>query len=286
MHKRYAGMTLSAAKRLLTKTLNDAGFDDSRRDATCLIGHILNLNAAEIIAQSNTALSAPQSAALYAAAQRRLAGEPVDLILGYRDFWKDRFTITADVLSPRPETEGIIEAALKLYPPAQNPKLSILELGAGSGALILSLLREYSGARATAVDLSEPALAVARGNAKALGLACDFMQSDWFENVSGPFDLIVSNPPYISDVDMNQLPREVARYDPHLALSGGPDGLFAYRIIAQQAKQYLAQSGHVIFEIGHRQARDISAILRNAGFDKITVHKDLAGHDRIITAQK
>ncbi len=282
----YSGITLNSAKRLLSRDFDAAGIETAALDARILAGHCAGLSAAQLIAQGTDIVTPEQSERLIDAAKRRIAGEPVDLILGYRDFWTDRFKISRDVLSPRPETEGIIEHAIKLIPPAQNDDIRILELGVGSGALILSLLRAYETAKATGVDISPAALRVARHNARVLGLSCDFVQSDWFEGVAGQFDLIVSNPPYITDTEMAQLSNEVALHDPHLALHGGADGLDPYRTIAAQAGAYLMDGGHLILEIGYRQSEDVCGLLRAAGFSQVTAHKDLAGHDRIITATR
>ncbi|WP_017932167.1 peptide chain release factor N(5)-glutamine methyltransferase [Robiginitomaculum antarcticum] len=280
------GVTIRTARTILAARFKTADNNDSALDARRLVGHVTGLSDADMIAQSGDHLTETQIEDLRLAVHARLSGKPIDLILGYRDFWLDRFIITADVLSPRPETEGVIEAALRLHPPVDNPALSILELGVGSGALILSLLREYAQAKALAVDISAAALSVARENGRILNLNCDFIKSDWFENVEGQFDLIVSNPPYISGADMAALPSEVALHDPRRALYGGEDGLGPYRIIAAQAGAYLTQSGSVILEIGNRQAAHIRDILHHEGFDNIAIHADLAGHDRIVTAKR
>ena len=280
----HSGITLNSARRLLTRDFEAAGIETAALDARILVGHCTGLSAAQMIAAGTDVLTPAQFDAVTAAAKRRAGGEPVDLILGYRDFWKDRFAISQDVLSPRPETEGIIEQAITLIPPAQSQGIKILELGVGSGALILSLLREYETAVATGVDISSAALEVASGNAQALGLSCDFVESDWFENIEGRFDLIVSNQPYITDAEMTELSDEVALHDPHLALHGGVDGLDPYRTIAAQAGAYLNMGGHLILEIGYRQGADVSAILKAQGFGAVNIHKDLSGHDRIVTA--
>ena len=280
----HSGITLNSARRLLTRDFEAAGIETAALDARILVGHCTGLSAAELIAAGTDVLMPAQFDAVTAAAKRRAGGEPVDLILGYRDFWTDRFAISKDVLSPRPETEGIIEQALKLIPPAQNQSINILELGVGSGALILSLLREYETARALGTDISPAALEVAKRNANALGLSCEFTNSDWFTHVEGRFDLIVSNPPYITDAEMVQLSNEVALHDPHLALSGGADGLDPYREIAAKAGAYLNTGGHLILEIGYQQGADVRAILNAQGFSAANIHKDLSGHDRIVTA--
>lgn len=279
----YSGITINSARRLLRRNFEEAGIEDAALEARILVGHAAEMDPAMLAAHGTDFLLPEQFEAVSDYAARRLSGEPSDMILGYRDFWKDRFTINADVLSPRPETEGIIEQAVKMLPPRQNADIDILELGVGSGALILSLLREYPKARARGVDISEAALDVARGNAAALGLDCAFMQSDWLDAVQGRYDLIVANPPYIDSAAMAQLSAEVRAHDPHIALHGGGDGLDPYRIITGAATASLKPSGGVlIFEIGFDQGRSVADMIRAAGLSGVEVIKDLSGHDRVV----
>lgn len=286
---KQASVSISEARQLLTHDFWDAGIDSAAMDAKLLVSHAAGLDSSELIAQGLDIMEPDAYIALSELAARRLSGEPISQILGYRDFWKDRFTVTPDVLTPRPETEGIIEQALELCP---SPPKRILDLGTGSGAIILSLLREFDKTRGVAVDISDKALAVSRGNAQNLNLAarCDFIRSDWFENVpqiaGGEFDLIVSNPPYITSDEMAELPKDVAEFEPHLALNGGDDGLGPYRIIARQAGEYLKPCGSLILEIGYLQGADVAELLTQAGLMDVEIHKDLAGHDRIVTARK
>ena len=274
----YSGITINSARRLLTRNFEDAGIESARLDACLLIEFATGLTRSDQIAHGTEFLTPEQFDAVTAYTARRLSGEPVDSILGTRAFWKDIFHVTPDVLSPRPETEGIIEAAIDMR---LAPK-SILDLGTGSGAVILSLLREFEGAKAVACDVSPAALNIARGNAETLGLHCTFVQSDWFENIAGRFDLIVSNPPYITDTAMMNLSPEVLDFDPDLALRGGPDGLDPYKIIAVRAQDYLTRGGHIILEIGFDQGTSVRDLLCGAGFENVTVLPDLAGHDRIV----
>ena len=275
-------VTIGEAKSLLIRMLADGGIESAALDARLLIAHATGLSASQMIAMSNDRLSPEQWEKITQYAARRLAGEPVDIILGYKDFWKDRFIISNDVLSPRPETEGIISRAMALMPPEKDCEPKILELGVGSGALILSLMREYPNARALGVDISEKALAIARANAKALSLECDFIQSDWLSSVSGEFDLIVSNPPYITGDEMEVLPKAVSMYDPKLALYGGEDGLEAYRRITQESGAYLRPNGYLIFEIGASQGQAVKTLMLSCGFKDVHIDQDLAGHDRIV----
>ena len=278
-------VTIGEAKSLLTRRLVDSAIESASLDSRILIAHATGLSPAQLIASSDETLSPEHWQKITQYLERRLSGEPVDIILGYKDFWKDRFIISKDVLSPRPETEGIISRALALMPPQKIRAPKILELGVGSGALTLSLLREYPNARALGVDISQKALGIARQNAKALSLECEFIQSDWLSSVSGEFDLIVSNPPYITGDEMKALPKAVSMHDPHLALYGGEDGLEAYRRITQESRPHLRVNGYLIFEIGASQGSAVQSIMEGCGFKDVEIHPDLAGHDRIVSGR-
>ena len=226
--------------------------------------------------------------ALRALTARRVRREPMAYLLGEREFWGLPFKVSPAVLVPRPDSETVVEAALALVPDRQRP-LRILDLGLGSGCLLLTLLREYPMARGAGLELSTEALAVARANAEALGvagradlLAGDWHQPRWHERLQGPFDLIVSNPPYIEGGAIERLMPEVARFEPKLALDGGPDGLAAYRSIATAAPGLLAPDGHLLVEVGEGQVPDISEIFASAGLRTRSPWKDLAGIDRVI----
>ena len=276
----YSGISINSARRLLTRNFEGAGIESAALDARMIVGHVTGLTHFDMLARGTDFLTPEQFDKMSEMAARRMAGSPVDMLTGQKAFWKDVLRVTEDVLSPRPETEGIIEAALTLE---RAPK-SVLDLGTGSGAIALSLAAEFPDAAVTATDISDAALVVAKDNAARLGRDCKFIKSDWFERVSGTYDLIVSNPPYITDVAMTGLPKEVTGFDPDLALRGGPDGLLPYRIIAADAPDFLTPGGHMILEIGFDQGSAVTEILATAGFENVSVIKDLAGHDRIITA--
>ncbi|MGR3511803.1 MAG: peptide chain release factor N(5)-glutamine methyltransferase [Paracoccaceae bacterium] len=214
--------------------------------------------------------------------QRRAAREPFSHIAGYRDFWKHRFKVTPDVLDPRPETETLVELALS------EPFSKVLDLGTGSGCILISLLADRPEARGVGSDISETGILVAGENAAALGVADRLVLplSDWFEDVGGIFDLIVSNPPYIADAEMAALEPEVRDHEPTSALTDGADGLTAYRHIAAGAPDHLRHGGRLLVEIGATQARDVVAIFAAAGLEKITVHPDLSGKDRVVSGRK
>ncbi len=207
---------------------------------------------------------------------QRAARAPLSHLLGYRDFYNHRFVVTPDVLDPRPDTESIVAAAL------DQPFATVLDLGTGSGCILLSLLAEMPQAKGVGVDISDAALAVAMQNRTALGLGqrAAFVRSDWFADVTGTFDLIISNPPYIAAVEMAALQPEVRLHEPHMALTDHADGLSCYRIITAGASAHLAQGGRLIVEIGHSQAADVRALFIAAGFADPIVIRDLDGRDR------
>jgi release factor glutamine methyltransferase len=212
-------------------------------------------------------------------------------ILGEREFWGLPFRVSPAVLVPRPDSETVIEAVLDLFGDRRRP-LRILDLGLGSGCLLLTLLREYSLARGVGMDASAEALAVARANAESLGVApratlveADWRQPGWAGRLGGPFDLVVSNPPYIESGALDGLMPEVALHEPRLALDGGPDGLAPYRIIAAEAAGLLVPGGWLVVEGGEGQDVDIAAIFATAGLRPIAPRKDLGGIARVMASQ-
>ena len=277
--------TINDAKHFLTAQFRAAGIDSAEIDARLLLMHGTGLTRAELIASVRDALSPDAAALIQGLAARRIKGEPVDNILGYREFYGRRFKVTQDVLSPRPETEMLVEAALEIF--KTKPTANMLDLGTGSGAIIISVLAEALNGRGTAIDMSEAALDVARENAKTHKLTnrIEFMRGEWFAPVKDSYDIILSNPPYITQEAMRALAPEVKNFDPPIALSGGEDGLNAYRVIISKAKGFLKPGGTLIFEIGFDQAETVTALLTAAGFSGVSTHKDLAGHDRMIRAR-
>ncbi|HBZ45181.1 MAG TPA: peptide chain release factor N(5)-glutamine methyltransferase, partial [Maritimibacter sp.] len=224
--------------------------------------------------------SAEQAAALEALLTRRQAREPVSHMLGKRAFYNHDFIVTADTLDPRPETETLVANALGAR------FTTVLDMGTGTGAIILSLLAESPNANGIATDLSPAALKVAAQNAEALEVTnrLTLLESDWYAAVDGTFDLIVSNPPYIAADEMPTLSPEVLGYDPERALTPGGDGLEPYRIIADHAPSYLAPGGRLLVEIGHRQGPSVAEIFCAAGLEDVRVHPDLDGRDRVVAA--
>lgn len=214
-----------------------------------------------------------------ASLERRVGGEPVSHILGYRDFFEDRFIVTADVLDPRPETEELVRAALS------EPFMTLLDLGTGSGAIGLSLLKARPMVQGVLTDMSEAALQVARRNAEALGVTAVFQQADWFEGLEGCFDLIVSNPPYIAAGEMAGLQREL-NFEPRMALTDEADGLSAYRIICAGAPEFIKPNGRLMVEIGHQQGPQVAQMMADAGLQEVAILPDLDGRDRVVSARK
>lgn len=274
--------TLAQALREATERLAAAGVDSPARDARVLAAHVLDLKPDALIFAGARLLTQPELAALEAAVTARGNRQPVSQITGQRLFWGRIFRVTPDVLDPRPETETLVEQALAA------PFTRVLDLGTGTGCILLTLLAECPAATGLGLDLSPAALDVARGNAAALGLAARarFAVSDWYQACEGPFDLIVSNPPYIAQDEMATLSPEVRDWEPHLALTPGGDGLDAYRAIAEGAPDHLAPAGRLMVEIGPTQAAAVAALFLAAGLTEIVVTPDLDGRDRVVSARK
>lgn len=214
--------------------------------------------------------------------RRRVAREPMSHLVGYRDFYKHRFLVSAAVLDPRPDTEILIEAALA------RPFQTVLDLGTGSGCILLSLLAEVEGAQGLGTDISQSALSIAAQNAVSLGVdnRARFIQSDWFNRIEGVFDLIVSNPPYIAQEEMAGLAPEVRDHEPSHALTDGSDGLSYYRTITSKFDMYLNAGGYLLVEIGPTQGAAVSQMLRAAGLINVEVLLDLDGRDRVVVGHK
>ncbi len=215
------------------------------------------------------------------AVRRRANREPVSQILGYRDFWKHRFKVTPQVLDPRPETELLVELSLA------EPFARVLDLGTGSGAILISLLAERPAATGVGTDLSEDAVLIAGENAVMAGVEprITLPISDWFDDIGGRFDLIVSNPPYIATHERPSLAPEVRDHEPAMALFAGEDGLDAYRTIAARAPDHLTPGGRLLVEIGPTQSEAVRALFFAAGLEDIRCHSDLDGRDRVVSAR-
>ncbi len=266
-------------------TLAAAGLDSPRREARALFAALLPEGSAALYDRS-LAVDPALLLALRAATARRAAREPLARILGRREFWSLDFQLVPETLVPRPDSETLIGTALGELPLRDRP-YRFLDLGTGSGCLLLALLSEYPGAWGLGVDLSEPALGQARRNAAALGLEgrAAFALSDWGSGLAGAFDLVASNPPYIRRAELAGLEPEVTLHDPLLALDGGPDGLQAYRALVPQAARLLAPGGLLALEFGEGQAESLAAIVAAEGFGACRLHADLGGRPRVLCAR-
>ena len=273
---------VSGLMRGAVQRLKAHGIASAALDARLLLQAALGVGHADIIAEPNFEPNPFQLQAFEDFIGRRLKHEPVSKILGVREFYGRNFQVTADVLDPRADTETLIDAALPMLSPSGASR--ILDLGCGSGAIIITLLAERTLASGVAVDLSAAARHVTMRNGINLGVAgrLQVLAGPWFELVGGSFDLIVSNPPYIRHVDLLGLPADVYNYDPHLALDGGADGLDCYRAIALGCGTHLAKAGQVLVEIGVGQAGEVADIFVEAGFNPAERHRDLAGHVRVL----
>ena len=267
-----------------TRILKQAGNQDPRREARLLLAFTEGVPAESLVAYPERELTDIGRAS--AAIERRAAGEPVSRIVGRRGFWKDDFLIGPDTLDPRPDTETVIEEVLDLLSDRSRVE-RILDLGVGSGCLLLSLLREFPAAHGVGVDISDGAVGATLSNAREFGLEdrVEGLVGNWFEGVTGRFDLIVSNPPYIRSADIQALDREVRDHDPMRALDGGADGFDCYRIIIPAAKQALKPGGFLALEVGEGQASEVSSFCVREGFSRIRVRRDLAGIERCVSAQ-
>ena len=280
-----AAMTVAAARRALGNAFRAAGIETPELDARVLIGHALARDHAALVADATRSLAAGEAAQISALAARRLAGEPVARIVGRREFWGLPLSVTPAVLVPRPDTEAVVELALALVGPDRARPLRIADLGTGSGAILLALLSELPHASGIGTDISADALAVARTNARSLQLEARarFLASDFGRALEGPFDLVVSNPPYVAHRDIARLSREVREHDPHRALDGGEDGLNAYRQIAADAPRLLG-GGSLVVEIGAGQAEGVTAVFAEMGLAVTLFRHDLSGTVRALAA--
>ena len=273
------GTALAAA----AARLGAAGISDPRREARLLLAAALGWDTARVLGFPEAEMTAAAGRRLDELIARRSAREPISRILGYREFWSLAFELSADTLDPRPDSETLIEAALTALG-ERDRVYRVLDFGTGSGCLLLALLSELPNAQGTGVDLSEGALAMARRNAAALGLGgrARFARGNWGDGLSGEWDVILVNPPYIPSTALRTLMPEVARYDPRLALEGGPDGLEAFRALAPEIARLLAPTGIAAVEVGAGQAHAVAPIMAGAGLVLRALRHDLSGVDRCL----
>ena len=268
-------LTASQAK------LRECGISDPVRDARLLLADCLELRTQNLNLLDDSCISEIKISKFWRMINERCKRKPVSKILGYRSFWGRDFEINENVLDPRGDTETLIELILDCN--FEN----MLELGTGSGAIAITVLAERPEVTCVATDISQYALNTARTNSKRHGVQSrlKLLYSNWFDKISGSFDIIVSNPPYISSKEYAQLSAEVLKYDPKISLTLGGDGLEAYREILSQALEKLSKNGHIFLEIGYTQANAVGHLFKEAGFQQIKVHKDLGSRDRVISAK-
>ncbi len=261
--------------------LRECGINDPIRDARLLLADCLELRTQNLNLLNDSYISEIKISKFWRMVKERCKRKPVSKILGYRSFWGRDFEINENVLDPRGDTETLIELILDCK--FEN----MLELGTGSGAIAITVLAERPEVTCVATDISEYALKTASANSKRHGVESrlKLLHSNWFEKISGSFDVIVSNPPYISSEEYAQLSAEVVKYDPKISLTLGGDGLEAYREILSRALEKLSKNGHIFLEIGYTQANAVGHLFREAGFQQIKVHKDLGSRDRVISAK-
>ena len=276
-------LTLVQAWTLAKSRLEAAGIEGPVIDARLLVEAAADASRTDIIADPQRLLSEAQQALLETYIARRERRAPVSHILGRKGFWKIMVSVTPDVLTPRPDTETVVERALALFP--EGRAFSVLDLGVGSGAILLAILAERPAAKGLGVDVSEEALVVARENAANLGLAprTVLLRGDWTSGLGDSgFDLVVSNPPYIPTGDIAGLEPEVRDHEPRLALDGGADGLDAYRRLAPEILRVLKPGGRFLVEIGFDQSAAVEALFRAAGAAEVATARDLANRDRVV----
>jgi release factor glutamine methyltransferase len=286
-----AGTTVATARRALAQAFRNGDLDTPDLDARLLTTHALALDHAGLIAASARDLTAQETARLAALAARRLAGEPIARIVGHKEFWSLKLAVPRSVLVPRPETEAVVEAALAAVAAngALSRRLRLVDIGTGSGALLLALLSELPNATGIGTDCDLETLLAARDNAAQLGLAprALFLQCNYNDALAGGIDLLVANPPYIASAEIDGLAPEVRNHDPRRALDGGRDGLDGYRAIIADAGRLLAPGAYICLELGMGQAGAVTDLATAAGlFVEHPIRPDLAGIPRALTARK
>jgi release factor glutamine methyltransferase len=278
--------TLAAVLAEARKRLASGNIDDPALEARMIVEHCTGTDRRDAIASPGRIVASEQIAAIDRALARRLAGEPVHRIFGWRDFYGLRLKLSPDTLEPRPDTETLVDAVVPLLREIaeREGRCSVLDLGTGTGAIALAIAANVPETVVTATDVSAGALAAATENAAANRLAERFVPllSNWFSAINGKFHAIVSNPPYIPADEINGLQPEVRLHDPRRALDGGADGLDAYRAIAEGAAIHLESDGIVAVEVGEGQRRDVQRIFAEAGYRMVSVHRDLAGTERVL----
>ena len=274
--------SIGIIRKNYVQKLKDKSIDSAERDVVSLIAFGLGLSSADVLLHQNKLVSDTELSKLDDLINRRAAFEPVSKIIQKRFFWDSTFYVNRQVLDPRPETELLVETVLENFGKSKN----ILELGTGSGCIAISLALALHQVRIIGCDVSKSALCIARQNAKLNNAKVNFIYSDWFENIVGKFDIIVSNPPYIKQDEFLNLPNDVKCFDPKIALVGGADGLDCYRKIAFSISLYLNDGGKGFFEIGLGQRNQVISLFEEHGLSVFDVQNDLNGVERVVCVKK
>ena len=288
---RYDLLIIREAIEQATIRLQTAGVEGPRREAWLLLAHMCQQDRVTLLAHARDPIEQDDWSSFQELVRRRAAREPLAQIVGRKEFWSLDFAITSDVLCPRPDSEALIEAALAEL--GRRCNISgwpgrVLDFGTGSGCLLLALLSELPAAFGVGIDISQQALSVAEANGRSLGLAdrVSWLRGDWGAALHGHFDLIISNPPYISHCEAEALAPEIREFEPEAALFGGDDGLVAYRALSLDLERLLALDGLICLEVGFGQADAVETSLAAAGFKTVDRHQDLAGIDRCLIARR
>ena len=276
-------MLLSELQKKITKILAEGGIETNSLDARIILKEIFNFDEKELILNSDLILSESKISKVQKIITRRLNFEPVSKIFGKRDFYNSTFSISDDVLDPRPETENIVEIANNFI--LEKGYESFIDLGTGSGCIILSILKENKNLTAVGVDISIDAIDIAKKNSKDMNLEkrSSFLVSNWLSSIYNSYDLIISNPPYIPSDEIITLSKTVKNFDPLISLDGGQDGLKCYKEIAQDINRVINKNGRVILEIGYNQAHDVIKIFESKEFKLLKIYNDINGLNRILT---
>ena len=278
-------MILKEIQRKLYNNFSIIGIETPELDARIILKEVLSLDDKDLILKESLDISNEMIEKIIAIESRRLNGEPISKIFKKRDFYNSTFVISNDVLDPRPETELIVEIANNYID--KNEVKNILDLGTGSGCILLSILKENKMINGLGIDLSKDAISIAKQNSKKLNLETqsNFLISNWMSSLNYKYDLVVSNPPYIASEDIKKLSKSVKIYDPILSLDGGDDGLNSYRLIASDLKRVVSKNALIIIEIGYNQSLQVIEIFKKNNFKLIKKYNDINGLDRVLTFQ-
>ena len=274
-------MTYKQAEQKGEQLLQAAGVMDAKIDAWLLLEMVAKIDRSFYFTHTDEEVDPEVLTEYERVVEKRAEHVPLQYITGEQEFMGMTFKVNSNVLIPRQDTETLVEETLKVI----EPQMEVLDLCTGSGCILLSILKNAPAVKGTGSDVSKQALLVAKENAKLHNLEADWVRGNLFDNITGQFDVIVSNPPYIAQTEIPSLMPEVAQFEPIQALDGGPDGLDFYRRITEEAPKYLKENGYLFFEIGFDQGAAVKQLMMDAGFKEVAVIKDLAGNDRVVKGQ-